>query len=176
MKYLHAANSRARMLSRIVAHARKRAIDNPRDNFVTQILDPGEQQSREHLIEIFDDLQTAIERLTLIDVCAAFEYQFRLYVQTAIGEAKKAVNKGYAIKLFTCAKARLIYDHEEFRGLGRPFEFVRGFAEKQQADQLTMLKEARNIAAHGLAPGALKMSTDEAYELLQDVFTTLDCG
>src|SRR5215469_12547629 len=93
------AFKRCSLLSRVIQFEYERARANPLDqrNVELGIFDLGEKvekkEAQDRIEEAFSEVVALSNHLAILDMAAALEYFFRARVGTAIGEARKTLNK-----------------------------------------------------------------------------------
>lgn len=173
MTKVNEALKRTKRLANIIKATRDRAFRNPKDkyNFDLELRDVGDKgDERKQLEDAFEELAYIVDYLAVIDLCAVFESEFRAKLGTAIGEARRAVEKQYKIALFSKIKEKLVHDTNDFQSLAEIITLVEGAIGQTASDQLKVLQETRNRVTHGsVEAGTIKVTADEAHTWLVDL-------
>jgi hypothetical protein len=88
--------------------------------------DAKRDAARNQLNGAFKEMFAQAQCLGIIDLCATFEDTFRRRIRTAIGEAQRAIDKGYGIAVLTRLKGELLRDPKSFDSLASIFDAVEG--------------------------------------------------
>jgi hypothetical protein len=148
------AFNRHRILSRLLALARERALADPTHQRNVDLgLIPSGFQRRDAMRRIedaFEDLGGLVNHLGLLDMAAAFERYFRARLDTAIGEARKAVREKYRASVPLYAhRESLIREVDEFQGLAEIERLIGRNITPEVRRHWEMIRENRNLFAHG---------------------------
>jgi hypothetical protein len=149
-----AAFARYQVLVGILDRGRRRALSNPTDqaNVDLGLVQRGLKRSEaEAAIEaVFEELSGFLDHVCILDMAAAFELQCRAWLGTAVGEARKAIGRGYGkhIPLYL-SRESLIRRIDDFEGLAEIEVLVTGQLTIETADKLKDVRSNRNKFSHG---------------------------
>jgi len=176
---LDQANSRYALLDEALDRLNQRAQSDPLDQRYLDInlvkLGETKAQARQSIATAVAKAKTRIRHLCLIDLCGEFEARAIEWIETAIGESRRVVNKHYSINLLKDIKERLVKEPEHFGSFDSILKLVEGKISAPDMSALHRLREQRNRSAHGmdldLEPN---ISITEARQMLEKLMDRLE--
>lgn len=152
---VEAAYARYQRLTRILEHSRRRALADPRAQYNVELglVEPGlkGQQAEAAIEAVFDELTGLLNHVCILDMAAAFEWQFRAWLGTAVGEARKVVERRYNKQTpLYMSRRSLVREVATFEGLAEIENVLIHHLNEQAAEALKLIRSNRNKYSHGI--------------------------
>lgn len=161
-------------LGRLVRSAVSKPISD--ENLRLGLIEAGDTPSdaKAKIIQRLDYTRDRVAELALVDMCAAFENDCRKRIPTAIGEARRVLDKHYNVRTMSQLRKQLVRQAEDFGTLETIFRLVEPYMSSESAVRLRSLRDARNRAAHCSASlRSLPLQLEDARDLLNNVLALI---
>ncbi len=151
------AFARCELLERIVDKARTLALSDPLHDrnaaigFLTRGERPSKRRATQDIELAFEALGMLINRITLLEMTAAFEGLYAAKLGNALGDARKHLREARSFSALYADREDLVRRLEDLRGLGGAISLLGArLGTKEKQDRLNAIHKNRNGFAHGI--------------------------